>query len=34
MGTNQTTNLAKKLDITEGYQTKNYIESLPTFKKL
>ena len=34
MGTNQTTNLAKKLDITEGYQTTNYIESLPTFNKL
>ena len=34
MGTNQTTNLAKELEITEGYQTTNYIESLPTFNKL
>ena len=34
MGTNQTTNLAKKLEISEGFQTTNYLDSLPTFNKL
>ena len=35
MGTNQTTNISKKLDIKEGNQTPtDYIESLPTFNKL
>ena len=35
MGTNQTTNITKKLDIKEGSQTAmDYIESLPTFNKL
>ena len=35
MGTNQTTNITKKLDIKEGNQAAmEYIESLPTFNKL
>ena len=35
MGTNQTTNITKKLDIKEGNQAAmEYIESLPTFSKL
>ena len=35
MGTNQTTNISKKLDIKEGNQTPtDYFESLPTFNKL
>ena len=34
MGAHQTTNLAKKLERTEGCQSTSYIDSLPTFNKL